>query len=113
MEPLNLKHLPRRHGRPSSARTPRSEDDDHREARRKKEKDDHRDRHRDSSSDDSSDEDDWTEHVDNAKTVEEGMKALWECDPETFYIYGDRIEKMLQYKLDRNYQLSDEDDERR
>lgn len=112
MESLNLKQVRRsHHARPSSAReskhTPREDSD----RKHRKHRDDSRDAA--SSSDDSSDEEDWTEHVDEAKTVEEGMYRLWRVDPETFYIYGDRIEKMIRYKLERDYKLEDEDDDKK
>ena len=53
--------------------------------------------------DDDDEEEVWVEPVDNSGTVEEAMKQLWTHDPETFYIYGERIMKMIEFKLQRGW----------
>lgn len=44
------------------------------------------------------DNEDWID-VDEAKTVDDAMKAIWLTNPETFYLYGDKIKQMVTYKL--------------
>ena len=61
-----------------------------------------------SDSDESSDDDGW-EEVDNAKTVEEAMYELWKNDPETFYVHGEHVERMIRYRLERGWRAEDID----
>lgn len=46
---------------------------------------------------------DWAEAIDTAKTVDEGMRKLWLTDKETFYMYGERIQKMLELRLSKQW----------
>ena len=62
-----------------------------------------------SSSESSEEEDDWTEGVVAAQSVEEAMRVLWEQDPQTFYIYGERVMKMVEYRLRFNWVRPPED----
>lgn len=52
----------------------------------------------DSDTDYETDNEDWID-VDEAKTVDDAMKAIWLTNPETFYLYGDKIKQMVTYKL--------------
>ena len=56
-------------------------------------------------------DDAWVEGVDRATTVDDAMESLWRDDPGTFYIYGERIMAMIEYKLARNWQRNDTHDE--
>lgn len=69
-----------------SARTPRSG---------RSESDD--DASSESSSSVSEDLIDWDD-VNQAPSVPAAMELIWKADPETFYLYGDRILKNLEYK---------------
>ena len=41
----------------------------------------------------------WLKSVDGARSVEEGMRALHQADPLTFFMHGDAIRAMLSLKL--------------
>lgn len=74
--------------------------------KKNKKRDDSRSKSDESDSDESEDDDCW-EEVDNAKTVENAMYELWKNDPETFYIHGEKVEKMIRYRLDRGWLAED------
>ena len=44
--------------------------------------------------------DDWIEVVDTCRSVEEGMSYVLANEKELFYLFGDSIKKMIQYRLD-------------
>lgn len=101
MEKLNVaKAKNHKSQRPQTARSY----DEH----RKKNKRDDSPSHSDESDSESSDDDCW-EEVDNAKTVEEAMYELWKNDPETFYIHGEHVERMIRYRLERGWRAEDID----
>ena len=112
IEALNFKGISRKAGnRPTSARSARTFEEDKQNKKRNEKNKRHvkSDSRSGSSSSDSDDEDEWIEKVDEAKSVEEAMRVLWENDPETFYIYGERILRMVSYKLERGWTLSDDE----
>ena len=60
----------------------------------------------DESSEYESDEEDWID-VDEARTVDDALKAVWLNNPETFYLYGDKIKLMVEYKLRMGWKRED------
>ena len=103
MEKLNVaKAKNNKSQRPQTARSY----DEHR--KKNKQRDDSPSHSDDSDSDESSDDDCW-EEVDNAKTVEEAMYELWKNDPETFYIHGEHVERMIRYRLEHGWRAEDID----
>ena len=57
--------------------------------------------------DDESDfEDEWVKSLNNAKTVTDGIRILYQTDKEVFYTQGLEIIKMLQIRF--NHNLDDE-----
>ena len=57
----------------------------------------------DESSSSSSSDDEYWDEINEAESVEDGMKILLKRDPETFYCYGERVKEMLKYKLQNNW----------
>ena len=103
MEKLNVAKA-KKAARPQSARSARSYEE---EKKKRRNDDDSKSSASGSESDDSDDDDECWEDVDAAKTVEEGMYALWKNDPETFYTHGEAVERMLRYKLERGWSPED------
>lgn len=102
MDKLNVaKAKKTKQQRPQTART-------YDEHKKKNKQDDDSSRSDESDSDESDDDDCW-EEVDNAKTVEEAMYELWKNDPETFYIHGEHVERMIRYRLERGWRAEDID----
>lgn len=50
--------------------------------------------------DDEEEEEEWVKRVNEATNVRDAMKELFNSDPETFYLYGQDILKMVQYRFE-------------
>ena len=114
MEALNFKGISRKAtNRATSAKSARTYEEETKSKRKgggKRNNRSHsRSESRDSSSSSETDDDEWIQEVDEAKTVEEAMHSLWKSDPETFYIYGERVMRMVQYKLERDWRLPNDE----
>ena len=49
---------------------------------------------------DDEEQEEWVTKVNQATDVKDAMKQLYSTDPETFYLYGQDILKMLQYRFE-------------
>ena len=45
-------------------------------------------------------EEEWVKRMNEATNVRDAMKELFDSDPETFYLYGQDILKMVQYRFE-------------
>jgi hypothetical protein len=54
----------------------------------------------DDEEDDDDEQEEWVTKVNQATDVKDAMKQLYSTDPETFYLYGQDILKMLQYRFE-------------
>jgi len=45
-------------------------------------------------------QEEWVTRVNEATNVRDAMKELFQSDPETFYLYGQDILKMVQYRFE-------------
>ena len=45
-------------------------------------------------------EEEWVKRMNEATNVRDAMKELFNSDPETFYLYGQYILKMVQYRFE-------------
>ena len=52
--------------------------------------------------DDEEEQEEWVTKVNEATTVKGAMKALFEYNSETFYLYGHEILKMIEYRFKHN-----------
>ena len=50
--------------------------------------------------DEEEEEEEWVKRVNEATSVRDAMKELFNSDPETFYLYGQDILKMVQYRFE-------------
>ena len=67
-------------------------------------------KHEDEDDDDDDEDDDfelqdWSEALDKAKSVADGMRILYESDKETFYLYGADVKKNLELRFEMNIGL--------
>ena len=54
------------------------------------------------SEEDEEDEEEWVSKLNQSSTVRECMKQLYLCDPETFYLHGQHILQMVQFRFEHN-----------
>lgn len=54
----------------------------------------------DDDDDEEEEQEEWVTKVNEATSVRDAMKELFKSDPETFYVYGQDIVKMLMYRFE-------------